>query len=52
MTPQSDWRDLAEQTSKEMDSAKLMALVAKLCQAIDGERQEKFRLHAAMSLWR
>jgi hypothetical protein len=45
MTPRSNWRELAEQTSKEMDSAKLMVLVAKLCQAIDGERQEKSRHH-------
>jgi hypothetical protein len=45
MTPQSAWRDIAEQTSKEMDSAKLMVLVDKLCQAIDSERQEKSRHH-------
>ena len=45
MTPRSNWRELAEQTSKEMDSAKLMVLVAKLCQATDGERQEKSRHH-------
>jgi hypothetical protein len=45
MTPQSNWIDIAEQTSKETDSAKLMVLVTKLCQAIDGERQEKSRHH-------
>ncbi len=45
MTPQSNWLDIAEQTSKETDPAKLMVLVTKLCQAINGERQEKSRLH-------
>jgi hypothetical protein len=45
MTPQSNWRDLAEETSKEMDSEKLMVLVAKLCQAIDGEPLKKSRHH-------
>jgi hypothetical protein len=45
MTSQSHWRDLAEQTSKEMDSEKLMVLVARLCQAIDGEHEEKSRHH-------
>ena len=45
MTPQSNWIDIAEQASKEMDSAKLMVLVAKLCNAIDGEHEEKSRHH-------
>jgi hypothetical protein len=45
MTPQSDWLHIAEQASEEMDSAKLMTLVSKLCQALDGERQEKSRQH-------
>ena len=36
-----DWRFIAEQVSKEMDSAKLTILVAKLCRALDGERTEK-----------
>ena len=29
-----DWRFIAEQVSKEMDSAKLTILVAKLCRAL------------------
>jgi hypothetical protein len=41
MTPQSNWLHIAEQTSEEKDPAKLMTLVSKLCQAIDGERREK-----------
>jgi hypothetical protein len=45
MTPQSDWLHIAEQASEEVDSAKLMTLVSKLCQASDGERQEKSRQH-------
>jgi len=36
-----DWRSLAEQVTKEMDSAKLPTLIAKLCQALDGERKQK-----------
>jgi hypothetical protein len=31
---------LAEQESKEMDSVKLMYLVAQLCRALDNEREE------------
>ena len=30
-----DWRSIAEQVSKEMDSAKLTILVAQLCSALD-----------------
>jgi hypothetical protein len=30
---------LAEQASKEMDSGKLMHLIAQLCRAIDSERE-------------
>jgi hypothetical protein len=41
MTSQSNWLLIAEQASEEMDSAKLMVLVSKLCQAMDGQRQEK-----------
>jgi hypothetical protein len=41
MTSKSSWLHLAEQASEEMDSAKLMTLISKLCQAIDGERQRK-----------
>jgi hypothetical protein len=32
---------LQNKTSKEMDPAKLSILVAKLCRALDGEREEK-----------
>ena len=39
MKSQSNWLHIAEQASEEMDSAKLMTLVSKLCQALDGERQ-------------
>jgi len=45
MKPQSNWLHLAKQASEEMDSAKLMTLVSELCQAIDGEHQEKSRQH-------
>jgi hypothetical protein len=36
-----DWRSLAKQVTKEMDPAKLATLIAKLCQALDGERKQK-----------
>jgi hypothetical protein len=39
------WQHLAEQVSEEMDSAKLMTLVSKLCEAIDSDRQEKLHPH-------
>ncbi len=41
MTPHqvSDWRDLAEQASKEMDQERLIILVGQLCSALDGERK-------------
>lgn len=45
MTPQSNWLHIAEQASQEMDSAKLMTLISKLCQAMDGEHEEKSRQH-------
>jgi len=35
-----DWRTLAEKASTEMDPAKLMILVGKLCRALD-ERNER-----------
>jgi hypothetical protein len=36
MAPQQiDWRDLAEQASKELDVAKLMSLVNQLNRALD-----------------
>jgi len=41
-----DWRSIAEQAGKEMDSAKLMILIEKLCCSLDGERREKSRLTA------
>jgi hypothetical protein len=44
MAPQlgdRDWRSIAEQVSKEMEPAKLMILVGKLCCALEGERSEK-----------
>jgi hypothetical protein len=37
---EKDWRSLAEQTSKETDSAKLAALVAELCRVLDGEHEK------------
>jgi hypothetical protein len=36
-----DWRSIAQQASKEMEPAKLMILVRKLCCALEGERREK-----------
>jgi hypothetical protein len=41
-----DWLPIAEQVSKEMDPAKLMILIEKLCCALDGERRGKSRLAA------
>jgi len=38
LTPRS--LHLAEQASKEMDSGKLMHLIAELCRAIDSERED------------
>jgi hypothetical protein len=52
MTPHlgdGDWRTIAEQASKEMDPAKLMILVEKLCCALDGERRQKSQLAATSS---
>ncbi|HXM60807.1 MAG TPA: hypothetical protein VN950_08095 [Terriglobales bacterium] len=40
------WQSIAEHASKEMDSAKLMILVEKLCYALDGERKKKSQLAA------
>ncbi len=39
-----DWRSIAEQASKEMDPAKLMILVEKLCCALRDERKNKSQL--------
>ena len=36
-----DWRSVAQQASNEMDPAKLMILVAKLCRTLDGVRGKK-----------
>ena len=41
-----DWRSIAEQTSKEMDPAKLMVLVGKLCRALEATRKETSQLAA------
>jgi hypothetical protein len=38
------WTSVAEQASKEMDSAKLLILVEKLCDALDVERKQKSHL--------
>jgi hypothetical protein len=38
-----DWRSIAEQTTGEMDPAKLLILVEKLCCALDRELREKYR---------
>jgi hypothetical protein len=49
MTPHlgdRDWVSIAEQASKEMDPAKLMILVDKLCCALEGERRGKSQLTA------
>lgn len=40
------WQCIAERASKEMDSAKLMILVEKLCYALDGERTRRYQLAA------
>ena len=42
-----DWRSIAEQ-SKEMDRAKLMILVERLCCALEGERRQKSQLAATL----
>ena len=44
-----DWQSIAEQASKELDSAKLSILVEKLCCALDGEHKRKSRFGAASS---
>jgi hypothetical protein len=42
----TDWRLLAEQTSNEMDSARLAILVAEPCRLLDDEHDKKAqRLH-------
>lgn len=43
----TEWRSLAEQASTEMDSAKLMILVEKLCCALDDEQPARFHLARA-----
>ena len=44
MTPQpSDWRNLAEQASKETDPDKLMALVTELNQGLEREESQRNR---------
>lgn len=41
-----DWRSIAEQASKEMDPAKLLILVEKLCCALESERRGKSQFRA------
>lgn len=43
-----DWRHIAEQVSKEMDSSKLMSLLSELCRALDDKREGKsqVRVHS------
>jgi hypothetical protein len=42
MAPQrTDWRDLAEQASKEMDPEKLMSLVGELNRALDEHQRTR-----------
>jgi hypothetical protein len=36
-----DWMSIAEQASKEMDSAKLISLVQQLCSALDAQDRKK-----------
>ena len=43
-----DWRSIAEQTSKEMDPAKLMILVERFCCALEGARRQKSQLAATL----
>jgi trehalose-6-phosphate synthase len=44
MTPQpSDWRNLAEQVSKEMDPYKLTELATELDQALEREERQRNR---------
>ena len=42
-----DWRSIAEETSKEMDPAKLTILVGKLCRALDKRMTESLRCSTA-----
>ena len=46
---EGDWRPIAEQASKEVDPAKLMILIGKLCCALEAERREKPRM--AVTQW-
>lgn len=47
---EEDWRSLAEQSCKEMNSAKLSVLVARLCHALEMEDQEKARLRTKAAI--
>jgi hypothetical protein len=42
----TDWRSIAEQASKEMDPAKMLILVEKLCCALEADRRQKSQLAA------
>jgi hypothetical protein len=41
---EADWRPIAEQASKQVDPAKLMILIGKLCRALEVERRQKSRM--------
>jgi hypothetical protein len=43
----TEWKSIAEQVTKEMDSAKLMTLVEQLCSALNNRKKA-----AIPSLWR
>jgi hypothetical protein len=49
MDTSSDWRELAEQVSNEMNGAKLTLMIAQLCAAIDAECESKSHPRAADS---
>jgi len=46
---EGDWRPIAEQVSEEVDPAKLMLLIGKLCCALEAYRREKPRM--AVTQW-
>jgi len=39
-----DWQSIAEQASKEMDSAKLTILIEKLCRALESKPEGRLSL--------
>lgn len=46
MTPQTDWHELAEQASKELDPAKLMSLVDELNRTLEQNERLSMRLQS------